>query len=64
MEEQILKAERAIKKRKLDDSKKDEKDKDGDFVVDLLSDCEDQDEAKSEGQIYNVGRCSNGPKGR
>ena len=53
VEEQILKAERAIKKRKLDDSKKDEKDKDGDFVVDLLSDCEDQDEAKSEGQIYS-----------
>ena len=65
VEEQILKAERAIKKRKLDDSKKDEKDKeDGDFVVDLLSEVEDEDDAKSEGQIYNVGRCSNGSKGR
>lgn len=52
MEEQILKAERAIKKRKLDDSKKDDKNKeDGDFVVDLLSDDEDQDDAKSEGQM-------------
>lgn len=52
VEEQILKAERAIKKRKLDDSKKDDKNKeDGDFVVDLLSDDEDQDDAKSEGQM-------------
>ena len=52
VEEQILKAERAIKKRKLDDSKKDDKNQeDGDFVVDLLSDDEDKDYAQSEGQM-------------
>lgn len=52
VEEQILKAERAIRKRKLDDSKKDEKNnEDEDFVVDLLSDNEDNADAQSSGRM-------------